>query len=272
VKGRLIAIEGPDGAGRTTLARSLAEWLRGQGRSVTLLRLKHSRLARGTLQRLQPRMDVAERALFLLYAADLADLQQAAPRLHSSRLVPAVSEALRLAGLAPAAIGQVAVNRGPGSYTGIRIGLAAAEAMGQALGIPVYGVPGLWASAASRSLDGLYAPALDARREDAFCALYEVQGVGLPRERIAPAMRPIADFLGECHAFGRPFEVMGDVVRRQAGLLGASPHARIGPSDLGAARLGLFAMRAREEALDDALSTAALYLRPPAAAARRLDG
>ncbi len=202
----------------------------------------------------------------------LADLEQAAPRLHSARLVPAVAEALRLAGLTPAGIGQIAVDRGPGSYTGIRIGLAAAEAMGEALGVSVFGVPGLWASAASRSVDGLYAPVLDARRQDAYCALYEVRGAQLPEERIAPAMRPLRTFLEECGSFGRPVEVMGDAVRRQGALLRASPFVRIGPGEMGAARLGLFAMRAREEAMDDALSTAALYLRPPAAAVRRLDG
>ncbi len=202
----------------------------------------------------------------------LADVEQEAPRLHSARLVPAIAEALRLAGLSQAAVGQIAVDRGPGSYTGIRIGLAAAEAMGQGLGIPVFGVPGLWASAASRSLEGLYAPALDARREDAFCALYEVRRKGLPEERIGPGMRPMREFLEECRSFGRPVEVMGDAVRRHEEIVRGFAFARIGPSQMGAARLGLFAMRAREEALDDALSTAALYLRPPATAPRRLDG
>ena len=202
----------------------------------------------------------------------LADLRQSAPRLHSSLLVPAIGETLRLAGLTPAAIGQIAVDRGPGSYTGIRIGLAAAQAMAAGLGVPVYGVPGLWASAAERRLEGLYAPALDARRQDAFCALYEVVGAGLPKERIEPGMRPVVDFLRECHVFGRPFEVMGDIVRRQPELLRASPFARLGPDDLGAARLGNFAMRAWEEGLDHVLSTAALYLRPPAATVRKRDG
>ncbi len=76
MRGLLIAIEGPDGAGRTTQARALAEWLAGRGLPATLLRLKHSELARDTLQELQRSMDVSERALFLLYAADLADLLQ----------------------------------------------------------------------------------------------------------------------------------------------------------------------------------------------------
>ncbi|MDA8344576.1 MAG: hypothetical protein M0Z66_03740 [Thermaerobacter sp.] len=74
MKGLLIAIEGPDGAGRTSQTRAIAEWLESRGHLVTLLRLKQSRLARETLQSLRRSMDIAERSLFLLYAADLADL------------------------------------------------------------------------------------------------------------------------------------------------------------------------------------------------------
>jgi len=201
----------------------------------------------------------------------LAELEQAAPRLHSALLVPSIAEALRLAGLTTAALGQIAVDRGPGSYTGIRIGLAAAEAMGLALTIPVLGVPGLWASAAERSLPGLYAPAVDARREDAFCALYEVVGPGLPEERVAPAMRPLAEFLPLCEEFGRPFELLGEQRWLERPVVRASPLARIGGEAAGPARLGRFAIRARKEA-GDALSTTALYLRPPAVAAGRADG
>lgn len=216
--------------------------------------------------------DILGVAVLAADGALLAEVEQAAPRRHSALLVPAVADALRLAGIPRTAIGQIAVDRGPGSYTGIRIGLAAGQALGEGLGIPVFGVPGLWASAAARSLEGLYAPALDARRQDAFCALYEVSGRGLPMERIAPAMRPMADFLAECAAFGRPVEVMGDAVARQADALAGHAFVRLGPAELGAARLGRFAMRAREEARDDALSAAALYLRPPSATARGLDG
>ncbi len=89
MSGLLIAIEGPDGAGRTSQARALAAWLEHRGREVKLLRLKHSSLARVTLQGLQRRMDISERALFLLYAADLADLwyAEAEPALAAGKIV-----------------------------------------------------------------------------------------------------------------------------------------------------------------------------------------
>jgi dTMP kinase len=89
VSGLLIAVEGPDGAGRTSQTRAIEEWLAARGHEVTLLRLKHSSLARETLQSLQRRMDVSERALFLLYLADLADLlhTEAAPALAEGRVV-----------------------------------------------------------------------------------------------------------------------------------------------------------------------------------------
>ncbi len=89
MSGLVIAVEGPDGAGRTSQTRAIAEWLAARGHEVTLLRLKHSSLARETLQSLQRRMDVSERALFLLYLADLADLlqSQAQPALAEGRIV-----------------------------------------------------------------------------------------------------------------------------------------------------------------------------------------
>lgn len=69
-RGLLVAVEGPDGVGRTTQCRRLKRWLGGD---VPLVRLRGSPIIREPLRRLQRRGDVAERALFLLYAADLAD-------------------------------------------------------------------------------------------------------------------------------------------------------------------------------------------------------
>lgn len=89
MKGLLISLEGPDGAGRTLQARQLVQWISEQGREATLLRLKGSTLAREALRELQTRSDIGERAMFLLYAADLADLLhfEAEPALREGRVV-----------------------------------------------------------------------------------------------------------------------------------------------------------------------------------------
>ena len=89
MSGRLIAIEGPDGAGRTSHARTLCEYLDGRGMPCTFARLKGSTLMRAPLRELQRKADIGERALFLLYAADLADVLQhtVLPALAEGRLV-----------------------------------------------------------------------------------------------------------------------------------------------------------------------------------------
>ncbi|MDX1711849.1 MAG: tRNA (adenosine(37)-N6)-threonylcarbamoyltransferase complex dimerization subunit type 1 TsaB, partial [Rhodovibrionaceae bacterium] len=58
---------------------------------------------------------------------------------HSERLVPMIGEVMAEAGLAYADLDAVGVTRGPGAFTGVRIGLATARAIGLAAGKPIYG-------------------------------------------------------------------------------------------------------------------------------------
>jgi|GEM_PF-6061380 len=73
MRGLLIAIEGADGSGRTEQAQRLARWFAASGQEHAVLRLKGSAFFREPLRQLSSRLDISERALFLLYAADLAD-------------------------------------------------------------------------------------------------------------------------------------------------------------------------------------------------------
>ena len=108
---------------------------------------------------------------------------------HNERLVPAVVELLGEAGLGFGDLGRVVVGRGPGPFTGLRVGMAAAAAIGQARGIPVY--QALTHDAIALGLapgSGRVLVVTDARRREVYWALYEDgrrvagPGVGKPAE------------------------------------------------------------------------------------------
>lgn len=97
------------------------------------------------------------------------------PRAHAELLGPQIRAVLREAGAGPADLAAIVAGTGPGPFTGLRVGLATAAAMGQALGIPTYGVCTLDAIAAevAGSLDGRTLVATDARRREIYWAVYD---------------------------------------------------------------------------------------------------
>ena len=98
---------------------------------------------------------------------------------HAEALAPMVEEAGRGLDGGFASLDRIAVTIGPGSFTGIRVGLALARAMGLALGVPVVGVPTLVAFAApllSEPRPGIIAAAIDARHGSVYFQLFESSG------------------------------------------------------------------------------------------------
>jgi tRNA threonylcarbamoyladenosine biosynthesis protein TsaB len=92
---------------------------------------------------------------------------------HSELIMDMVSGLLKTAGLEPANLDAAACMRGPGSFTGVRIGFAAARGLALALGIPVVSVPTLDCMAWSHSAwPGIVAPFIDAKKNAFFTALY----------------------------------------------------------------------------------------------------
>ena len=75
------------------------------------------------------------------------------PRRHTVELLPRLATALKRLELAPEHFSGVAVTRGPGSFTGLRIGIAAAKGLAMARGIPLIGVPTLDVVAAAQRSD-----------------------------------------------------------------------------------------------------------------------
>ncbi|MCO8275756.1 tRNA (adenosine(37)-N6)-threonylcarbamoyltransferase complex dimerization subunit type 1 TsaB [Actinoplanes sp. TRM 88003] len=101
----------------------------------------------------------------------VAERRTVDPRAHGEKLAPEIEGTLAEAGVRPADLGAVVAGLGPGPFTGLRVGLATAASMAQALGIPAYGVC---------SLDGLGRAAgpgrvliaTDARRREVYWATY----------------------------------------------------------------------------------------------------
>jgi tRNA threonylcarbamoyladenosine biosynthesis protein TsaB len=122
----------------------------------------------------------------------LAELSLPMRHGHAEALLPMIDAVMRRAALPPAALDAVAVTVGPGGFTGIRIGLAAARGIALATGVPLIGVTGFAAvaEACPDDLGGAEAllVALDSRRPDFYLALFTGAGFSSDRRmRGAPA-------------------------------------------------------------------------------------
>lgn len=100
----------------------------------------------------------------------LAARSEAMPRGHQERLAPLVRELAAEAGVGFADLTRVGVTVGPGSFTGLRVGVAFAKGLGAALDIPVVGVGTLEAMAHGR--EGFVVAAIDARRNQLYLQLF----------------------------------------------------------------------------------------------------
>src|SRR5215475_4279006 len=78
----------------------------------------------------------------------IAQESQPMKRGHAEALMPLLARVMKASGVAFAALDRIAVTTGPGSFTGLRVGLSAARGIGLAAGKPVIGVTTLWAYAA----------------------------------------------------------------------------------------------------------------------------
>jgi tRNA threonylcarbamoyladenosine biosynthesis protein TsaB len=113
---------------------------------------------------------------------------------HAEALLPLIDRVMARVAGGFASLGRVAVTVGPGSFTGLRVGIAAARAIGVACKIPVTGVSTLAALAAPLILEqepGLVAAAIDARRGNVFFAAFGPDGRAVLAPRIAQAREAV---------------------------------------------------------------------------------
>ncbi|MFI0417710.1 tRNA (adenosine(37)-N6)-threonylcarbamoyltransferase complex dimerization subunit type 1 TsaB [Spongiactinospora sp. 9N601] len=97
-------------------------------------------------------------------------------RRHGELLIPAVQAVLREAGATPRELTAIVAGTGPGPYTGLRVGLATAQALAAAAQVPAYGVCTLDALAHAADMSRPFIAATDARRKEVFWARYAADG------------------------------------------------------------------------------------------------
>ncbi|GAA0525220.1 tRNA (adenosine(37)-N6)-threonylcarbamoyltransferase complex dimerization subunit type 1 TsaB [Saccharopolyspora subtropica] len=103
----------------------------------------------------------------------LAERATINPRAHGELLMPHLLDAMAEAGHELADADAIVVGAGPGPFTGLRVGMATAAALGQACGRPVHPVCSLDAIAAEAAVDGPLLVATDARRKEVYWAAYD---------------------------------------------------------------------------------------------------
>jgi tRNA threonylcarbamoyladenosine biosynthesis protein TsaB len=114
-------------------------------------------------------------------------------KVHATALTPTIDFLLQQCGVRKQELSAIAVSKGPGSYTGLRIGVAVAKGLCFTLGIPLIGVETLEAMALGmRSLaakdNSLICPMLDARRMEVYCALFDSFG-----QQLVPTQAVVVD-------------------------------------------------------------------------------
>jgi tRNA threonylcarbamoyl adenosine modification protein YeaZ len=95
---------------------------------------------------------------------------------HGELLIPHLREALAEAGRTMADVDAIVCGSGPGPFTGLRVGMVTAAALGQALGKPVYPVPTVDAIAVEARSGHRLLVATDARRREVYWAAYDADG------------------------------------------------------------------------------------------------
>jgi tRNA threonylcarbamoyladenosine biosynthesis protein TsaB len=140
----------------------------------------------------------------------LAEITLQTKKTHSELLMPHIAKLMDMAQVAKADLKGVAVSIGPGSFTGLRIGLSTAKTLAYALHIPVVGVPTLAAMAYGCPVPGvILAPMLDAQKGNVYQALFEWHQGEL--KEIQPAIvTEVTAALESLSQQERPVIVMGE--------------------------------------------------------------
>jgi tRNA threonylcarbamoyladenosine biosynthesis protein TsaB len=195
----------------------------------------------------------------------LASFHATRGRRHAETLVPAIQFACAQARLELSEVSVVAVDIGPGLFTGLRVGIATAKAMAQALRVPMIGLSSLDLLAYPvRTSPRLIAAAVDARRGELYSALYRQVPGGVQRISGYRVSTP-ADLSSELMARGEEALLVGDGALRYASTFADRGQLEVGTTGQAypsaAALVELAQPRALREEFVQPWELEALYLR-----------
>ncbi len=128
---------------------------------------------------------------------------------HSSRLMPAIQSLLGNCGITPSELEAIAIAKGPGSYTGVRIGVTVAKTIAWTLQIPIFGVSSLAVLAANgKYFGGFIMPLFDARRGQIYTGLYRYENNVLQTIEKDTIILAI-DFVKRVKQYNKPVLLLG---------------------------------------------------------------
>jgi tRNA threonylcarbamoyladenosine biosynthesis protein TsaB len=186
---------------------------------------------------------------------------------HAELLVPAIEFTCRSARVELREVGAVAVGLGPGLFTGLRVGVATAKAMAQALRVPMIGIPSLDLLAFRVRFTGrLIVVVADARRGEVYHATYRPCPGGVQRVTPQQVCSP-EDVASDIEASGEEVLVVGDGALRYAELFAAARHVEVADGGLAHPSAGALVQLAHAQALREEFVSPAevrpIYLRKP---------
>jgi tRNA threonylcarbamoyladenosine biosynthesis protein TsaB len=133
---------------------------------------------------------------------------------HAEALMPLIAHVIKQAGIAFASFDRIAVTTGPGSFTGLRVGLSAARGIALAADKPVVGLTTLTAYAApvvSENAEQPVISAIDARHDQVYFQVVSGDGSSLIRPRVAPIEEALrASRFGAPHLVGNAAGILAD--------------------------------------------------------------
>ncbi len=131
---------------------------------------------------------------------------------HSQTLLPMINQLKEMLDLDLNSLDAIAVSKGPGSFTGLRIGSATAKGLGLALNLPIVPVPTLEAMACQLfGVSGLICPVMDARRAQVYTGIYRFSEGTLQTVEDQQALF-VAELAEKLNGFGEQVIFLGDGV------------------------------------------------------------